>query len=413
MERQALNRWIMVGIGFLNELVLGLLYAWSVFVLPLENEFGWIRAQTSLAFTVSLIFFPAGMIVGGRLTDKYGIRVTGSASAVLLTIGFMLTSLTSSIPWLVISYGVVAGFAIGIGTNTLANLLSWFPDRRGLAAGALTMGFGLAGLVLGSLTNWIIQATGWRVAFRILAAITFAVCVGGFQFLHKAPKGWKPVRCTQPAIKVPYLTTKDYRPSEMLRANTFWLIELWFLLISTAGVMMIGHIVPMAVDAGVTPANAVLAMGTLSLANGVGRLMYGTLSDRLGRAPTMFIGALFMSIAVFAALPLTKTMGHIGLILAVVFIGSSYGGGIPQASAMIMQLFGTKHFGTNYGISSSQIAVGGLLGPQMAAFLHTSTGAYDIPFTITGVLALLGCVLAALFGLQLRKEVKAAGNPAF
>jgi OFA family oxalate/formate antiporter-like MFS transporter len=149
-------------------------------------------------------------------------------------------------------------------------------------------------------------------------------------------------------------------------------------------------------------------MGMLSLANGLGRFLYGTLSDRLGRAPTMFLSALLMGLAILATIPLTKALGFAGLSLAVLVVGSSYGGGIPQTTAMIMQFFGPRHFGVNLGIASSQIAVGGLLGPQMAAFLRTSTGAYGVPLTITGVLALVACLVALGFGRHLRQGAEAA-----
>jgi OFA family oxalate/formate antiporter-like MFS transporter len=412
-SHKALNRWVMIAIGFVIELVLGQLYAWSVFVLPLEKEFGWVRSQTSLAFTVSLICFPLGMMVGGRLTDRRGIRLTGSISAVLLALGFLLTSWTGSLPWLVVSYGVVAGFALGIGTNTLTNLVSWFPDKRGLAAGALAMGFGLAGLLLGSMTNNIITVLGWRTAFRILAAIAFVVCLGGFQFVRKAPAGWKPAGWTPPPATRTSLshTLADVPPAQMLRSQTFWLLELWLFLISAAGFMMMGHIVPMAVELGIGQTTAVLAMGTLSLANGLGRPTYGALSDRFGRTGTMFLCALLMSLAIFFAIPLTQKLGYPGLIVAVVLIGSSYGGIVPQSQALIMQLFGTRHFGTNLGISTIQMMVSGILGPQLAGLLRTSTGSYDTAFAIIGVLTLGACLATVLFSLNLRRLATASARP--
>jgi OFA family oxalate/formate antiporter-like MFS transporter len=411
VEREAeggLNRWAMIAIGFVIELVLGLLYAWSIFVLPLEQEFGWVRAQTSLAFSVSLIFFPAGMVVGGRLADRRGLRLTGSGSAILLSLGFLLTSFTRGIPWLVISYGAIGGFAIGAGTNCVSNLVSWFPDRRGLAAGVLSMGFALAGLVVGSATGAVIAAAGWRPAFRLLAAVALLVCLGGFQFLRKAPAGWQPAGHrpspgTGPALR----TLGEYTSAQMLRSSTFWTMELWFLLISTAGVMVIGHAVPMAVELGIAPGTAVLIMGTLSLANGVGRLLYGSLSDRLGRVAAMLLGASLMSLALWSAIPLTRSLGTPGLFLAMVLAGSSYGAAVPLATAVILQLFGARNFGTHLGIASCQIAIAGLLGPQMAGLLRTNTGSYEAAFALTGVLALAACTMALWFGYRLRRAEEA------
>jgi OFA family oxalate/formate antiporter-like MFS transporter len=144
-------------------------------------------------------------------------------------------------------------------------------------------------------------------------------------------------------------------------------------------------------------------MGLLSAANGTGRLLYGSGSDWLGRAPAMFLGAFLMCLAIWLTIPATRAFGAPGLALAVLLIGSSYGAGVPLATALTSQLFGTRRFGTNMGITSSQIALGGLLGPQMAGFLRTSTGSYESAFVITGALALAACALAVAFGLRLRR----------
>jgi OFA family oxalate/formate antiporter-like MFS transporter len=385
----------MIGIGFVIELIFGLLYAWSVFVLPLEAEFGWTRAETSWAFTASFVFFPVGMIAGGRLSEKCSLRATGALCALLLGAGLFLASFTGTIPWLVISFGAIGGFGSGVGTNAAANLLGWFDKRRGLAAGLLSMGFGLGGLLLGWLASGIIAATGWRVAFRILAAVALAVCLVGFQFLRKPPAN--PVSGCEGRA-----STIGLAPSEMLRTTVFWLLILWSLFVSTAGVMVIGHIVPLAVELGVAQAAAVVSMGVLSLANGLGRPVYGALSDRLGLAPAMFLGALLMGAATLLTIPLTRSAGYPGLIAVTILIGSSYGGMVPLSTASVLQIFGTRHYGTNLGFISSQVAVSAILGPQMAGFLRSSTGTYNLPFLITGVLALGACGIATLLELNLR-----------
>ncbi len=393
----------MVGVGFVVELIFGLFYAWSVFVLPLEAEFGWARAETSWAFTVFFVAFPVGMLAGGRLADRWSLRRTGGLGALLLAGGLLLASFTGSIAWLVVSFGVLGGFGAGVGNNAAANVLSWFDERRGLAAGVLSMGFGLGGLLLGSLADAVITAMGWRAAFRLLAGLAFLVCFGGFQFLRKAPAGSTLAAATPPAAN-------DHAPAEMLRAPTFWLLALWCLLVSTAGVTVFGHVVPLAVESGIAQAAAVVALGVLSLANGLGRLAYGALSDRLGLAPTMFVGALLMGAAILLTLPLTRALGQPGLVAVSLFIGSSYGGMVPLATASVLQIFGARHYGTNLGLSSFQIALSALLGPQVAGFLQSATGAYDLPLVLTGVLALGACLVAVLFGLKLAAKETATAR---
>jgi OFA family oxalate/formate antiporter-like MFS transporter len=188
------------------------------------------------------------------------------------------------------------------------------------------------------------------------------------------------------------------------------LLQTWSLLVSTAGVMVIGHVVPLAVELGIAQAAAVLAMGALSLANGLGRPIYGSLTDRLGHATTMFAGALLMGLAILSTIPLTHGWGTAGLVGAMLFVGSSYGSMVPLNTATVMHLFGTEHYGTNLGLSTFQIALSGILGPQLAAILRESTGTYNLALAITGLLALGACAVALLFGLTLRRAAGLAAG---
>ena len=163
------KRKFYLAIGFLMCLIMGLVYAWSIFVLPLEKQFGWTRAQTQLTFTLTIIMFSFGNIVGGRLADRFGPRMVASAGAVLTTIGFFLAWSTTSLVMLYFSYGILVGFGIGVAYICVISLAArWYPDQRGLAAGVVTMGFGLAGFLLGGIVGYFINSLGWQWAFRTL-----------------------------------------------------------------------------------------------------------------------------------------------------------------------------------------------------------------------------------------------------
>jgi MFS transporter, OFA family, oxalate/formate antiporter len=171
------NRWLYVIIGIVLFLFLGLLYAWSLFIAPLEKDFGWTRTQTSLIFTISIIFFCLGGIAGGFITGRKSPGFTILISAVLLLFGFAASSKIQSLTAIFITYGVISGFGIGLSYNTVISTVTrWFPEKPGVISGFLLMGFGLGGMLLGSTANLLIKTMGWRETFLLLG-VAFGIIV--------------------------------------------------------------------------------------------------------------------------------------------------------------------------------------------------------------------------------------------
>ena len=165
-----LNRWWRVVGGLSMNLALGTLYAWSIFVAPLEKEFGWKRAQTSAVFGYAVIVFALSFILAGRLQDKFGpfwVSVTGG---VLVSLGFFLCSYTHSLTYLYICFGVIGGLGNGFGYATpIPVMAKWFPDKRGLAVGLAVAGYGGGSAIFGPLANLkLIPLYGVHTTFQIL-----------------------------------------------------------------------------------------------------------------------------------------------------------------------------------------------------------------------------------------------------
>src|SRR5262249_42265314 len=175
------NRWLPVGGGILMNLALGSLYAWSVFVPPLEREFGWTRAQTSWVYTIAIVCFALPLVVAGRIQDVKGPRLCAAIGGTLVSAGFVLASLTRSLAMLYVFYGVIVGVGNGFGYATPMPVGSkWFPDRRGLVVGLMVGGYGAGSAIFGTLASgWLVPRAGWRVTFRILGALFFAVVMVG------------------------------------------------------------------------------------------------------------------------------------------------------------------------------------------------------------------------------------------
>ena len=389
------NRWLQVIIGFLISLTLGLLYAWSIFVVPLEKQFGWSRADTSLAFTISIIFFVVGMILGGKHTDKKGPRVVVTIGSACLTAGFFLASFTGNLVTLYISYGVLCGFGIGYANiGPMAVAMRWFPDRRGFVSGILVMGFGLAAFVLGSVASHIINSMGWPTAFRVLGGVSLVLCLIGAQFMKYPPAGWVPRGMAQPtkAAGGGAGSGVDYEWKRMMKTATWWWWWVFHLVILTGGLMIIGHIVPYALQSGVQRDSAVFAMGVFAVCNGLGRLLVGFTWDRLGRATTMVLNAIMMLAGLLLLAFLVGKLGYPLLLLAVALIGLSFGGAIPIASSLVSACFGTKHFGVNYGLATTPLLIAALVGPYLGGYLYTTTHKYDTAILISAALAAVGIV---------------------
>ena len=158
-----MTRWLPIVGGISLNLALGSLYAWSVFVLPLEKEFGWNRAQTSWVYTIAIVCFAATFIVAGKLQDAKGPRICAFLGALLVGGGFALSSLTTSVTFLYIAFGVIVGIGNGFGYSAPTPVASkWFPDRRGLAVGLMVGGYGAGSAIIGPVATKLILAYGWR-----------------------------------------------------------------------------------------------------------------------------------------------------------------------------------------------------------------------------------------------------------
>lgn len=136
-------RWLYLLLSVVLLLCLGLIYAWSIFRVPLESEFGWSKAETSITFSISMMMFCLGGVVSGVLTERRGVRTTLILCAVLLAAGFMSASGVHSLWGIYAAYGGLAGLGAGLGYNAvISTIVKWFPDRQGFVSGMSLMGFG-------------------------------------------------------------------------------------------------------------------------------------------------------------------------------------------------------------------------------------------------------------------------------
>jgi OFA family oxalate/formate antiporter-like MFS transporter len=395
-ETSSLSRWWRLFGGVLMTLALGTLYAWSVFVAPLEREFGWRRSQTSAIFTVAAVAFAAALLFAGRLQDRFGPFAFALAGSLLFTLSFFLFSRTASLLGFYLIYGVLGGIGIGFGYGVVVPVMAkWFPDRTGLAIGLALAGFGSGSAVFGTFANLVLfPRFGWRSSCVILSGIFLAMTMTAAFLLRNPPPRPSPSSKAQPL----HVETgaRQYSPGEVLRMPTFYLLWLGFGLGSTAGLMVISQLIPFANSQGISSA----ALATLGLVVGAGgnvsgRVLSGWLSDLLGRLNMLRV-VLAMSAAAMPALYWAGAhLTALYLLIFAVYFG--YGAQASVIPATVADFWGARHAGSNYGSIFTAWGFSGILGPTIGGVLFDRYRNYGAAFyTAAGLAAVaLICVVVA------------------
>lgn len=384
-----MNRWLPVVGGVSMNLALGSLYAWSVFVLPLEKEFGWKRADTSWVFTIAIVSFATSFILAGRLQDLKGPRICAAIGGTLVALGFFASSWTSSLPFLYVTFGLVVGIGNGFGYATPIPVASkWFPDKRGLVVGLMVGGYGAGSAVLGPIATSLIESIGWRSTFQVLGVLFFAMGMVGTWLLKNPPAGyqppgWKPAQTGAGAQR----TARDFTASEMVRTPTFYALWVASCLGATAGLMTISQLVPFARNSGLAAAAATFAITIGAVGNAGGRILSGWMSDTLGRLTTLRVMVLMSAVAMPVLFIVREEVALFYLLVAVVYW--CYGTQLSVFASTTADFYGTRNLGLNYGVLFTAWGVAGILGPMIAAQVFDAFGDYRYAFYAAGALALV------------------------
>lgn len=411
-QQAQMSRWWRVVGGLSMNLALGTLYAWSVFVAPLEKEFKWTRSETSTVFTIAVFVFALTFVVAGRLQDKLGPFKVSIVGGVLVSLGFFLCAYTSSLVYLFICFGVIGGLGNGFGYATpIPVMAKWFPDKRGLAVGLAVAGYGGGSAIFGPLAGKIlIPAYGWRATFMILGGVFFVMTMIGAFLLKNPPVGYRPAGWTPaPATAKAAATTHEFTPGETLRTPTFYLMWLAYALGTSAGLMVISQLVPFAKSMKI-PSETLTFMTLVvaAIGNASGRILSGWMSDALGRLNVL---RLMIAISMIGMPLLYLTGSNPTLLYVMVFIIYwCYGTQLSVNASTAADFWGTKNAGINYGMLFTSWGVAGIIGPKIGGYFFDKTKSYQTAFYVAAVLAAVALIcefLAKRPGIPKEAEVKA------
>ena len=381
-----MNRWRVVIGGMSMNLALGSLYAWSVFVLPLEKEFKWTRAQTSWVFTIAIVTFAATFVLAGRIQDKLGPRPCALVGAILVSLGFFAASMTTSLLFLYAVFGVVVGAGNGFGYATPIPVASkWFPDKRGLVVGLMVGAYGASSAIIGPLATRWIDTIGWRPTFQLLGVGFFALGMVGTWLMVNPPSGYRPLGWTPQTAAAG--NSRDYTPVELLRTPRFYQMWVAYCLGTTAGLMTISQLVPFARSAGLTAAAATFAITVGAVGNAGGRILSGWLSDTIGRLTTLRVMVLGSAIAMPALFFFREQTLLLYILVGAVYW--CYGTQSSVFASTTADLYGTRNLGMNYGLMFTAWGAAGIIGPMIGARVYDASGAYRYAFYAAGVLAIV------------------------
>jgi len=390
------SRGVYLALGFMMNLMLGTAYAWSVFKGPLQREFGATSFTALLPFALALALFSVGMVFAGRLVDKHGPRKVAMLGGVLVGSGHLLSSLLDRVPWpvewLALTYGVVVGIGLGFAYSPpIPTAVRWFPDRKGLAAGIVVMGFGLSPLVTAPVIEYLVAGYGVSSTFLVLGAVYLVGLVALGALLRFPPADWKAPEAAK-ASKRTWAPIAEVETRAMIRTREFWAAWTLYVLGTAGGFMIIGNAKPIAQEIGLAAgATATAAVQLLAVFNSGGRPLFGRLADTYGPKRTLLV----MYAVLLGAMGLLSLTGAwVPLYLGIGLTGMVFGGFLAVMPAIATFFFGAKNLGSNYGVLFTGYGSGAIVALFASGWIRDLYGSYVPAFYIGILLSVIGILLS-------------------
>ncbi len=392
--------WRVTFAGMGINLALGILYSWSVISKRIPEDWGWNEDDKSLPYMVACLVFSIIMVLAGRMQDKMGPRLVATIGGILVGLGFVLASMTSTVLVFVIGFGVLAGAGIGFGyASATPPAVKWFPSSKtGLIAGIVVSGFGLASVYTAPLTTALIGSLGFRISIMILGIGFLIVVVSLAQLLKIPPKDYVPAGSQ--AVKKLNVGDKkaEFLPKEMLATWQFYLIWFMYACGSGAGLMIIGKLDAIAQSqVGINLGFVLVAV--MAIGNGGGRIVAGMLSDKIGRKATLLLCFVCQAVLIFMLSRAShdNVLGSIPVMAIMsALIGANYGANLSLFPSITKDFYGLKNFGMNYGLVFTSWGVGGFMLAKLAGSMYVKYDSFNVAYYGAVVLLIIAAIATLL-----------------
>lgn len=399
------GEWLYVFLGLVIMMVLGTVYSWSVFRLPVEELYNVGAAQSGLPYMTALLFYSLFMFLTGRFFKTWSPRSTILVGSLLVSIGWILSAFAPNIQVLTVTYGVISGAGVGIAYGApLAVVTRWFPEKKGLVIGLVLLGFGLSPLVTAPLARMLVEQYGVTRTFLVLG-IVFGMLLPVLSMPFKYPESEGAEGGDSSGVSA---GARDVTSAEMMKSANFKGLYFNFIIGTMIGLMMIGLTSSIGTELiGMAQKDVVLFISIFAVFNGIGRPVFGWLTDRLSAKTAMLLS--YAQIITAAGLMLSAKNGSVGLFaVAFAIFWFNVGGWLAIAPTATNNMYGPKHYSQNYGIVFTAYGIGAVLGVSSSGLLLDAFRNYDYVF----YLVIASCLMGSLLTLMLLTGNKGYKNEA-
>jgi len=400
--------WVVVSAATGINLILGVLYIWSIMSKALIGEYKWTSTQASLPYTVCIAVFALVMVFAGRVQDIKGPRLSATFGGILLGGGLILSSFMKDPLLMMVTFGVMGGAGIGFCyAGTTPPSVKWFPlEKKGLITGIVVAGVGFAAVYISPLTNALIVNNGISKTFLIIGIGALVILIALAQILKNPPPDYS--AGTQNVVKKEENKNEasgvQLTWREMIKTLKFYQLWIMYAFTASAGLMIIGHLAVIAKKQAHWE-NGFYLVVFLAVFNTLGRIVWGLVSDKLGYIGTMRIVFLIQAVnMVLFSYYLSPALLAVGAAVT----GLSYGALFSLFPAAVAGNYGTKNLGVNYGLVYTAWGFAGVIGPLLAARILDLTGKYNVSYIVSAVLLVIAAALTFAAGSS--KSEPASGN---
>ena len=409
MKTQKLkNRWLIAASAVGIHISIGSVYAYSVMTNPVKDIFDVDGSVIKWAFKIAILLLGLSAAFLGRWVEKVGPKVSGTTAGIFYGVGILGSGLAvqlESLTLFYLCYGVIGGIGLGLGYITpVSTLVKWFPDRRGLATGMAIMGFGFAALIFGPVMQSLFDSVGVSNAFYILGIIYMVLILSSASYIERPPEGYLPAGFKPGEGKVIKKDMANIDANEALKTPRFYYIWIMMFINIACGIAIISAASPMMQEKlNYTPMEAAAIVGLIGVFNGLGRIIWSSLSDYLGRANTYII---FFAFQILAFYFLPKISMELTFLVVLFTVITMYGGGFSTLPAFLGDLFGTKQLGAIHGMVLAAWGLAGVVGPTIYDLVMEKTGSLDSTLMVFAGLFVIAFIVSLLMKNTVLKAYK-------